>query len=630
MDSCRISVSGLFLALILFFLGGISRAHVEIPALEQREFVGQWYAWNPSGTYVVSGNRVVYFEGVQVPEELASRMIGLFVGAGWKEGYLLFHEIFGESLRRVVPESARVLLGGISQGWLLLTLLHSVADISRPLAQLIKDYRQIWSQKARERFQPQPDTQTSGAEDIFFSSVQKKELKYQGAVPIPVNDIDLSFRIFVRAIFPESLNEPVAIEIDRVPPMADLPSFPGSFGHLNPWDKLISEMEAEDIHRVQLSGNTDGGLRLKYQDVHNHWREQTISTSLDAEYQPVPWFLDMVRKGIDRKEIKLYASLLSQDVLELISQMLACRRVNTSISSNQPAYCAQGKLTAIDSNLHYEPFELLIPPQIWQNREYPQGRVLPLSGCDFNDNPLCWENYLIWSSSSLFYPWPVMTLYSRFSSFGERASWMMLGKEPQIWRTSSNFQIRVPELVTRMFLGMFSTIGQITVNRLVTSLHHHWWGNGVEYKHQPLPQSKQAPEGTNHPGGSSDCTLCSGACQYSFCPPCMNMYETETMWEYCNEGHYGCTECTLDWLATKKCFPCSTCNRFHRQTLAISPFRVGTEDEDGEYPTCPECRSIIDYQSGNMGKMINDDCGSLRIWLKWLFSDDIKDKDAGG
>ncbi len=598
--------------------------HEAVSALEQREYVGQWYAWNDSGTYVVSGNRVVLFEGVKVPEELASRITGLIIGAGWKEGYLLFHEFFGRAVQSYIPESANILLRGVSQAWLIWTVYRSIADITGPLLKLASEYRQAWSQWEGDS----GDQKNSDAipDQSLGESWSGKRVK--GVVPIPVNDIELSFRVFVRAVFPEGLDEPVAVEIDRIPSMPGLPSIVRPHIHANPWDKLISEMALEGINRVLIAGSSRGRLQLTYQDSHNNWREQLITASLDAEYEPVPWLLDMVRKGGAREDARLYASLLSHDVLDLASQMLSCRRLNPVISPDKPVYCTLGQLEALECSLHYQPYELLVPPQIWEDRNYPQGRVLPLSGCNFSDRPLCWENYLIWSNSSLIYPWPVMTLYSRFSDYAERTSWLLLSKEPQIWRTSSNFQIRVPELVTRLLLNLVSTVGQAAVNRLVTSLHHSWWQNGAEQGFAKRYQSRKISEEEGHyEAGDQPCDVCGTACQYPMCPLCLDRFESDTMVRICENEHRYCAECFFGMLDRKGINRCGYCDQVHRNRLNpvfYPDYELG--DDDGpKYPTCPTCRDRIDYNKGNVNQFLQDECGTFRLWWKWLFSDDLKE-----
>ncbi len=570
-----------------------------------KQYTGRWYATSDSGTYMVSGQRVVMFDGVQLPEEAATRLMNLLVGVVWKEGSLLSHEMLLNVLWPHLPWQVKLVLRGTSQAWLLYTLYRSVLDVSAPLLTLINDYRRAWS-----------------------------EPRYIGALPIAVNDAELSFRIFLQAQFPEKMTDPVAVSIDQIPDMSELPALVRPHGHLNPWTRLLKEMSASDIHRLQLAGSAEGGLELRFRDRNQGWREQTISTPLNGAYQPVPWLLEMVRQKIPRDNVRLYASLLSQDVIDLVGSMLNCRRLEEERPGE--SLCPGGRLMNRDGGLEYIAHEPVVPPQIWDSRNYEQGRVLPLTGCNFNGQSLCWENYLIWGNGSVMYPWPVLTLYTRFASFKERNSWLLLDMEPQTWDIGSYFQVRVPELVTRAALATLSSVAQVVANRMVTSLHHYQWRNDalevVGDADAEETNSEAAPSGHANVEEST-CKACGGGeCKYPACLSALcGRYKPETVVNLgCSKGgvkHQLCISCFRGQLRSSALKACPSCKGYHHSMIHQDYYQIDPEEahkETASVPKCPMCRVPFDSRKGNVSEYLRAECGALGRHLRWLFSDSLE------
>ena len=605
---------------VLLFVGksgwGENLSDFDLPALSHHhslggEYSSSWYATTGSGTFIVSGHRVFMFDGVHLPEEVAQRLMNLLVGAVWKEGYLLSYELFLRALWPQLPAPVRHVLRGTSQLWLLLSVYRSVMQLAPPVLALLDDYQKAWS-----------------------------EPRYQGTIPIAVNDAELSFRLFMQARFPEKITDPVAIDIDRVPEMANLPNLVRRRAHLNPWNRLITEMAASDIQRLQIAGSEEGQLELRFRDPFgNGGHEQVVNTNLSSDYQPVPWLLEMVRKKVPRQDIRLYASLLSQDVIGLAARMLTCRRLDAEhpVGNGQ---CPDGQLLHTDGGLEYLSKSPVIPSQIWEKRNYGPGRVLPLSGCDFSGQSLCWENYLIWADGTSISPWPSLTLYSRFSSFRERNSWLLFDYEPQIWYTGSYFQLRVPELVTRAFLALFDVAGQVVVNRLVTSLHHSWWGHGTAQKEpEKLSPSEEAPAG-HADDNVQYCKKCDGDCRFPSCQTARcGRYKPESMVNLgCSKGgerHMVCTSCFNGIIEASKVKNCNNCGQYHPRMLDPDFYQIDPEEAQKSIPSvprCPTCRLPFNSGSkqGTIGTFLKEECGAFHQQVHWLFSDslDVDDQTA--
>ncbi|CAM3580482.1 hypothetical protein [Parendozoicomonas haliclonae] len=571
---------------------------------EEPEAVRRWYATSPAGTFVVSGNRVLLFENVQLPQELAEMASGLLTGALWKEGYLLSHELFLSMLWPSLPKPVQQMFRGVSQGWLLWTLMHSLVQVGSPLAVLVRDYYRYWNAS-----------------------------HFQGTMPVAVNDAELSFRVFVQADFPDAIEEPAGFIIDKVPAMSALPTLVRRHDHLNPWNRLLDEMSRSDISRLRLSGDRDGVITVRFQDAGLGGAEQRLVAAVNQEYNPSPWLLEKIRNREDRKDIHLYTSLLSQDVLELMVRMLECRR----LSREQPeleGQCKWGRMVKDEGGLEFLSDHSVAPSQIWERRDYPGGRALSLTGCAFSTQPLCWENTLVMGDGSKIYPWPSLSLYSRFSSFKERNDWVLLGHEPQIWFTGSFFQLRVPELFTRFLLSAFSAGGQIAVNRMVTSLHHKLWGNGfVPGKPKPLPESVEAPNQKEHAMQDGyDCLECNTPqCRYTLCHSCKFRFDKGPMVDLgCSrsrdERHQVCTSCFKNLISITKVKPCDQCDAYHMHMIRESNYHIDP-DEDQQMvksaPRCPVCRVLFDSRRGNIVDNLRGECGALWMKLKWLFSDSL-------
>ena len=576
------------------------------------------YHTTEAGTYVVSGNRIFLFENIQLPEEIANSLSSLIYGVLWKESYLLSHELFLGAIWPTLPGSVRWLLRSTSQAWLLWITAHELLAVSSPVVTLLHHYYHYW-------YSP----------------------RYQGALAILVNDPELSFRLFLQVYFPKELVEPAQVIIDRVPPMLGLPpltqSLTGNRMPLNPWNKLLDEMARSDIERLELSGNDLGDIRIRFREGSSHEQLadsslQTIIASVNREYHPVPWLLEKIRRRIDPKAINIHTSLLSQEVLELVITMLACRRITANESQkvdtdfvDTETLCAGGHIEKNWETLRYVTAASIAPVQITERRLLTKGRLFSLTGCNLSEQALCWENTLVVNEGHQLYPWPALTLSSRLSTFQERNSWILMGHEPQQWITGSFFQIRVPELFTRILLASFHLTSQTVVNRLVASLHHRWWGNGFVPEPQPaLPSSEALVNFDQHAYGDEYCLSCRHEpCHYPKCPVCMERFWPETMVNLgCNEhnreaiNHHLCTSCYFRLLTFSNVSECNECRRYHRSMIQPGNYFADPDNPRG-VPACPLCRQPFNHEHGNMGNYLGGECNALRRKINWLFSDSL-------
>ncbi len=568
--------------------------------------VGSWYATTEAGTHVVSGKRIFLFENVKLHEELAASISSLINGAIWKEGYLLSHELFLSLIWPSLPQPVRVLLRGGSQAWLLWTTWQAIASTASPLAQLLKQYYQYW-----------------------------RAPRYEGLFPILVNDPQLSFRFFLQAYFPEQESASTEVIIDRIPALSALPHLTHKQDHLNPWHLLMDEMIRSDIERLSLSGDANGDIHIRFRTGEDEQQPvQTIHASVNREYQPVPWLLEKIRQRTDRRDINIHASLLSQEILELVTTMLSCHRAEITGIGHGSA-CGSGQLSGHRDTWRYSTPYSIAPQQIWEQRLPNNGRLFSLTGCHHSPNPLCWENTLIMGEGDRLSPWPTLTLNSRFSTFKERNERLLMGYEPQRWFTGSFFQVRVPELVTRLLLGTANIAGQVAVNRLVTSLHHQWWQNGAPSSpREAFKRSTMLPERyekLHAQGDDTPCPSCpDGACQFSACPVCKNYFETATMvFPGCNGDnnttqakHALCSTCFFNVLAHSNVEPCHQCNSFHRNLIDPANYFFNPDDAQA-VPACSVCRAPFNHLQGNLDQYLGDSCNALQQKMRWLFSDNL-------
>ncbi len=571
---------------------------------------GQWYAVNQQGTYLVSGQRIVFFEGLDVPEEMAGRLADLLRGALWREGFLLTHEFILRSLWPQLPVPVRALLRAGSQGWLLWTLYRSLHDVFSPLQTLINDYRKVWT-----------------------------EPYFQGPVPIAINDTELAFRFFLQAVFPEQSSDPVSIQIDRVPEIPGLKDYENPAAYTQPWVKLHSAMVSHDIQRLGVTGNAEGELAIRYRTGGSGSPEQVITASVSSQYQPVPWLLDMIRQKQSREDIRLYASLLSSDVIDLVARALACSQQNTVSPLNpEQRFCLAGSLTMTEDGMHYEPDIAAAPQLIWDERSYEGGRVLPLSGCNVIEKAMCWENYMVWGDSSQAYPWPQLTFYSRYASYQERNNWLLFQYEPQVWYTGGYMQVRVPEWIGRSLLAVLSSVGQALVNRTVTTLHDRWWQNpeallGNKPVKTSYPASESAPNENLHaPDRGGYCNACEAKeCRYPLCIAGLcGRYQPETMVDLgCSTGvekHLLCSQCFFGILENSRQSVCTECNQYHRMNINRDVYQM--EQKEQLIPLAPKCplcglTGRFDYRLGNVAKYLGDECGNLYTNLLWFLGDGL-------
>ncbi|WP_281646856.1 hypothetical protein [Parendozoicomonas sp. Alg238-R29] len=568
---------------------------------------GRWYAVNDVGTYVVYGNRIVLFEGVDAPEDVSKLMVDLVLGGFWKEGNLLTQEIFFRHVWKLLPNYAHQLLSVSSQLWVMLAVYRSLAQVVAPLFTFLNDYRK---------------TMTGDW--------------YEGAMPILVNDAELSFQFFAQVAFPKKITDPVTVELDRVPSMANIPMLTRPFPYANPWGELHKEMETSGISRVRLGGAINGSFELHYRNPSANGREQLISAALDSIYQPVPWLFEVIRQKVPRQEIRLYASLLSQDALELAAQMLSCHREHPNLQAGEKGLCLSGVLESVDGGLFFRPRVAVVLPQIWEERNYNTGRVLPLSGCNFNSRPLCWENYLVLGDLSVLFRQPPMTLYTRFASFAERNRTILLNREPQIWYQGSYFQVRIPELVSRFALGLIGVAGQVAVNRLVVSMHHGIWGNGAPSKpkdDQVIPESQLLED--HEESEAIDCKLCDGPCQYPRCGigGC-GRYQPGTLVDFgCQGSHKVCFDCLKRHMNVANIRPCRNCEKVHWNKVNPRSFQHDGNASSRDAPTipiCPLCRAELDYRKGNLMNFLGEECSRLSLGVLWLFSDGFRERADDG
>ena len=634
----RIALSNMLLAVFVLLAGMTARARESAPVTVPRDQPASCYSSNDMGTYVTYGSRIVFFEGVQLSEEIGAQLLGLLAGAGWKEGALLINELFGERLSHHLPNHIRTLFFAGSQAWLAWTLCRSLSRVATPLGALLQDYRKVVTPWLKSYFSGYGGSgQPLG---LGARKEEKAERFYRGAVPLPINDGDLAFRLFLTIIFPDDNATPVAVEINRVPDKtarlaADLPH-----SHLNPWHHVLAEMASFQVDRLRISATSRGDLCVSFRDRLDYGREQHLTAAFGTPLAPVPWLLEKVRRGVSRHDIELYSSILSQESLSLVRQMLHCYRLNYGGKTAQKresgsyALSAEGYMTAIEGGFRYWPFQMLIPAQLVEKQDHPQARILPLTGCNLSARPDCWENYLLWNDSSVFYPWPSMTLYTKYSDYTERSSWLLFSKDPYVWQLGSHFQIRVPKCVTQVLLGLLRSTGQAVVNRLVTTVHHRVWGNGQVSAAQIKPDSVPSPEDEVH---DENCPTCpDGQCNYVKCNVrCFEMFEPQSMVVMCDRRHHACRECFFDWCASKGFDQCTCCGQLHRNRFNPDFFPHNEPYEEPKVPYCPLCTVAndkgdpsnyvaLDFNKGNVNEFLGDECGALRHWFRWLFDDEVK------
>ncbi len=561
--------------------------------------VGQSYATTSAGTFLVSGHKIFLFEDVLLPDEIVDSLTNLVSGALWKEGYLLSHELFLDQLWAFLAKPVQLILRGTSQMWLLWRTYQSLVKSALPIVSLLRSYYRV-----------------------------SHSPRYEGNLPILINDAELAFRFFLHVRFPEEEKQPATVVIDRIPDMAGIPRLVRQYAHQNPWNRVLDEMDRNEITRLEFSGSRDGDIQIRFRDVKQHWVEQKITAVANSEYHPVPWLFEMIRNRIDRNDLKLHSSLLSQDVLALVAAMLECHQ-EASETPNLGAWCEWGRIEPGGGGEIFTTHKHTTPKQIWEERNHTSGRILSLTGCNYSNHPLCWENSLVWLTGSKIYPWPILILYSRFSSFKERNNWILMEDEPQIWYGVSFFQIRVPEALTRTLLGLVNTVGQVAVNRLVTSLHHKWWKNGFASKKVEIVTKSTAVK-----EGAKDAVIC---------PVCYGYYQKKTMVDLgCSSAkvpktlprihtladvseapeHLTCVSCTLGVLKASVAKACSDCGHYHSSSI------MGEYHGDGRRPFCSYCREPYDWRRGGNLKsyLKNDDAPKhpLSLWqrLRWI-SDDL-------
>ena len=178
------------------------------------------------------------------------------------------------------------------------------------------------------------------------------------------------------------------------------------------------------------------------------------------------------------------------------------------------------------------------------------------------------------------YPWPSLTLNMHLSTFESRNDWLLAGREPRPWFAGSFFQVRVPELLTRMLLGTLNIAGQVAVNRLVASAHHRWWRGDSRPNAQPsLVTSKPSRKGAS-------------------CPICQERFQPKTMVnlgchdaEHSEAQHLLCTDCFFQTLAFSHVSRCDQCEHYHRQAVALVGRSAPQAQEAGAVPACTSAAS---------------------------------------
>ena len=576
-----------------------------------------WYAVSDSGTYIVSGSRIVLLRGVQLSQEWKTQLAGLLAGALWRQGWLVFYAHCLQSLWPQLPVPAQLAVRVASQGWLLWSLLASLRATSIPLSRL-------WS---------------TGSDLLRGQSQWRSEL------PIAIHDDVLSFRFFLRAYRPgEGPGEgdregegqaeggtSLALTIDRVPEHLALSRISAAFDYTGPWQQLDQAMGAAGVDSIQLlSGASD---RLQLRLGVGSGAVQQIDTDLAGGSLAVPWLLESIGRGDRRAGNSLYKSLLSQQVIELAGDMLSCYS-HWRESGSGGEGCPAGQLMEREAGrFAYVPHRPVELPRLWDRRHYALGSVLPLTGCSDSGLPYCWEHYLVWSEGSAVWPWPGLTFYSRFADLSERNAWLLFRQEPQTWYTGSPLQIQVPESVSKIVLSLVRLASQALVHRMVLSVYEHWQGRRQQEQQEvfaPLA-SVAEPEGEGHtetgpcpPSGRTACLYqpcCVGAC---------GRWRDDSLVDLgCSAGesrHQLCTGCFQGILRNTQLTPCSGCGQFHRSLMRAAYYQIDPEESlrgVPSVPMCPVCRTRFDAGRGTIGRFLGDECGAARAWLWWLFNDGL-------
>ncbi|MCY4472703.1 MAG: hypothetical protein OXC07_07800 [Kistimonas sp.] len=564
--------------------------------------VSDWYAVTESGTFLVSGHRIVLMRGINLPQELGALALRTLAGAAWKQAWLLLYALYLKPLWPQLPEPVQFTLRGASQGWLLWTLARSLLTTSGS----VFDLGHAWSKL----------------------SLGQKQL--HAVLPIAVNDALLSFRFFFQVNFSEQPNDPVSLTIDRVPErlaQAQLHHIPYSY---SPLEELDQHMGDSGIDRLQLSFSKPERLHMSFRTRQGNM--QHLYVDLANLSAGTPWLLESIGQGQARTDTRLYTSMLSQQAIDLAGEMLACHRQHHQLPSDT-TQCPGGQLVRRGHGFHYQPFTAVMLPRLWDKRDYEGGSVLPLSGCSQGGPPDCWEHYLVWSQGSALWPWPTLTFYSRFPGFDERNAWLLLRQEPQTWYTGSLLQTQVPETLSRSVLSLMAVASQTLANRAVLSLHNRILGE-TEYEGfptAPLQESTAEPEGEKHTD-TGPCPSCGfKPCLYQACSVgSCGRWRSDTLVDLgCSRGenkHLLCTDCFQGILNNTQMTPCSGCGRFHRSLIQTDYYQIDPDESQRGIPSapmCPVCRTRFDSRRGTIGQFLGDECTTLGKRLGWLLRDGL-------